>query len=177
LCQGSSEGRSPTQRGTGAPFLDVPGPVLQLPPNPRNQPRPKRGKMEEGENEAGLNRRPTPVRMAMEPDESAGEQRGGEVRAFQDPGTGEEWIARVSGRSMSGVVPLRVIPLMEVDFFRADEAATPSRRGLRQGESLDDLDEDGLLRFFHASGPYLPPSEERPAPEARGGRQRSRRKG
>lgn len=133
--------------------------------------------MEDGENEEGLNRRPTPVRMAMEPGESAGEERGGEVRAFRDPETGEEWIARISGRSMSGVVPLRVIPLMEVDFLRADEAATPSRRGLRQGESLDDLDEDGLLRFFHASGPFFSPSMERPAPEPRAGRQRSRRKG
>jgi len=115
------------------------------------------GNMEEGENEAGQNRRPTPVRMAMEGSEPEGGGRGIEVRGFQDPATGQEWIARISGRSMSGVVPLRIIPLIEVAFCKADQPAVPVRRGLRQGESLEDLDEGGLLELLRASGPYALP--------------------
>lgn len=133
--------------------------------------------MEESQNEAGQNRRPTPVRKAMEGSEPEGADEGGEVRGFQDPATGQEWVARVSGRSRSGVIPLRIIPLIEVDFFKADQPGQPVRRGLRQGESLDDLDENGLLRLLKESSPYTPPVSDSPAPDGRAGRNRPRRKG
>lgn len=132
--------------------------------------------MGENANEAGQNRRPTPVRKAMEGSESEGGGGGSEAREFRDSTTGQEWIARISGRSMSGVAPLRLIPLIEVEFSKADQPAQPVRRGLRQGDSLNDLDENGLLRLLRESSPYTPPLSNSRAPDARGGRHRTRRK-
>ena len=129
--------------------------------------------MEESEKGASQAQRPTPVRIVMESAEAELGEGGSPLRSFQDPVSGQEWIARISGRSISGVVPLRVIPLMEVGFARAEEPATVVLRAVRPGESLDDLDDEGLLRLFHSAGPFSRPAPEAPAPEARRGKNRS----
>lgn len=132
--------------------------------------------MDERENEGTEDRRPTPVRMAMEVDEPQGEGKGSESRNFLDPRNGTEWIARVSGRSTSGVLPLRIIPLMEVSFFQAPEPDVPLRRALSQGESLEELDEEGLLQLFRVSGPFSPPSSHPEPPDRRQRRDHKRRR-
>ena len=133
--------------------------------------------MEENGREDGQARRPTPVRMAMDTGEPQEREDGSDNRTFTHPSSGEEWIARVSGRSMSGVVPLRVIPLMEVGFSRAEDPGVAVRRAVWQGDSLDDLDDAGLLRLFDSSGPFSRPVQDSsvPAPEQRGGKNRPRR--
>jgi len=116
--------------------------------------------MEESEKGASQAQRPTPVRIVMESAEAELGEGGSPLRSFQDPVSGQEWIARISGRSISGVV-------------RAEEPATVVLRAVRPGESLDDLDDEGLLRLFHSAGPFSRPAPEAPAPEARRGKNRS----
>ncbi len=130
-----------------------------------------------GESEPGgtEDRRPTPVRQVMETGEPEEESVRAGIRELTDPGTGEQWVARVSGRSTSGVLPLRIIPLMEVGFARADRPDLPLRRALTQGDSLEELDDQELLELFSSAGPFNSPSTE-PSRQARGDRRDKKRR-
>ena len=99
-------------------------------------------------------RRPMPVRAAMEASQPEGEDQGSSLRQFHDPGTKQDWVAKVSGRSNSGVLPLRVIPLLELNFSKADAADVPLLRAICQGESMDELDDPGLLSLLRSSRPF-----------------------
>jgi hypothetical protein len=59
--------------------------------------------------------------------------------AFRDPANGQEWVLEVTGRSTSGVLPLRSIHLMDVSFALADNPELPLRRALCPEEDLSDL--------------------------------------
>ena len=89
--------------------------------------------------------------------------------------TGKEWIARITGRSTSGVVPVRTISLMEVSFYRADAPETPVRHTLCRSKTLEDIGDEGILQLFRASLPYPPPTPSPPSREKKGRRNRSRR--
>ena len=110
--------------------------------------------MDEMENGDVDDRRPMPVRAAMEASQPEGEDQGSLIRHFHDPGANQDWVAKVSGRSTSGVLPLRVIPLLELNFSKADAADLPLRRAICQGESMDELDDPGLLSLLRSSRPF-----------------------
>ena len=130
-----------------------------------------------GENESvgPEDRRPTPVRVVMEASEQEEDPKSAGVRELRDPRSGEDWVAKVSGRSTSGVLPLRIIPLMEVGFARAARPDVPLRRAVTQGESLEELDDEELLDLLRVSGPFNAPTPE-PSPQDRGNRRDKRRR-
>lgn len=131
--------------------------------------------MDVPENEGDQDRRPTPVRAVMEgtePEES--EEHNPDFRTVIEPETGKEWIARVSGQSGSGILPLRVISLLEIAFSRPDEPEKPLRRAICQGRSLGDLREEDLLKLLGESRPVESPHPKDEARAQKGSRGRSR---
>ncbi len=128
-------------------------------------------------NEENHNRRPTPVRMVMDGGEGPETEAKSDVKAFLDPLTGDSWVARVSGRSNGGVLPLRTIPLMEVEFFKETEPDSPLRHAVWQGASLEGLDEGALNLLFQASNPYSTPKPEEAPRDRKKRRGRPRRSG
>jgi len=122
--------------------------------------------MEDPENGGPEDRRPTPVRMAMEGSESE-EEKKPELRTFVEQDDGIEWVVQVSGRSSSGILPLRVIPLMELVFSRSEEPSSPLRKAICQGEELDLLQDEDLVKLLRESRPYQQPDLE---PRGRGRR-------
>lgn len=120
--------------------------------------------MGDTENGGPEDRRPTPVRMAMEGSEGE-EEKGPELRTFLEPDDGREWVVQVSGRSSSGILPLRVIPLMELAFSRPEEPGSPLRQAICQGEGLDDLQDEDLVKLLRESRPFRQPDLE---PRSRG---------
>ena len=104
-------------------------------------------------------RRPTPVRTVMEGGGGEGEEAELELRKFRDPASGEEWIVWISGRSISGILPLRTIPLMELAFAKAEDPRQPLRRATSQGSVLEPLLDDDLVELLHASISYRMPGE------------------
>ena len=102
-------------------------------------------------------RRPTPVRMAMEGVEGDASPPPEEDRAVVEPTSGTEWVVTLSGRSGSGILPLRSIPLMELTFSKGQEPERPLRRVLTRGEDLVGLTDEDLLDLLAVSEPYRPP--------------------
>jgi hypothetical protein len=132
--------------------------------------------MTDAEDQGTSDRRPTPVRAAMDSAESVGQTSGAPDRTFLDPGDGQEWVARVVGRSRSGVIPLRIISLMEVGFSRVEEPNLQVRRNLCQGDSLDAMSEEELIGLLRDADPVSESDAQAPARESRGRRRRSRRR-
>lgn len=105
-------------------------------------------------------RRPTPVRTVMETDEEpeAQPQAPELFRTFSDPRTGTEWTAEVTGWSMSGVLPLRTVPILEVVFRNNEPGAPPQKRIVHQGENLSGFTEAELVELFSRAEAYREPS-------------------
>jgi len=131
--------------------------------------------MTEDEDQRTQDRRPTPVRMAMDAGEARAEETGAPDRSVLDPETGQEWVARISGRSRSGVVPLRIISLMEITFSSVEDPDRPPRRGVCQGEALEELGDAELVRLFRESRPVGDLNRDPPNQERKGRRGRHRR--
>lgn len=120
-------------------------------------------------------RRPTPVRMAMEGVENEAAAPTEERRTVVDPSSEAEWVVAVSGRSGSGILPLRTIPLLELTFAKGEEPDRPVLRALTRGEELHPFTDEDLLRLLASAEPYRPPqappsTEETPARKERGRR-------
>lgn len=122
-------------------------------PRPRSPSKGKRERRPEGALDGGT-RQPTPVREAMDAvPREIGPASPTELpsRRFE-AGEGEEWIARLSGTTVTGLPADAGVPLMQLTFFRAQEPETPVREALGVGETLDDLGEEELrdrLRRAH----------------------------
>jgi hypothetical protein len=121
-------------------------------------------------------RRPTPVRTVME---GLGEEEEPQDRrrTVHDRESGSDWIVTVSGRSASGILPLRTVPLLELSFALAAEPGRPLRRALCCGRDLLDLPDDELLSSFRNSESlpdHLPESggKGRPGRKSKGRRGR-----
>jgi hypothetical protein len=99
--------------------------------------------------------------MAMEGVEAEGGDGSESRRVFPDPHGGEDWVVTVGGRSASGVLPLRTVALLELNFARVGEPQTLVRRALCPGEDLESLPEERLLDAFQASQPYRPSLREK----------------
>ncbi len=75
-------------------------------------------------------------------------------RVFRDPANDRDWVLTVTGRSTSGVLPLRSIRLMDVTFALAESPAVPLRRALCREALLEGLTEDEVLKLFRRSRPH-----------------------
>ena len=139
-------------------------------PRPVTTPRPVAEEPAESP-EAEEGRRPTPVRAVMEGGEDEEKERKDETRMVHDDEEGLDWIVTVSGRSASGILPLRTVPVMELSFAKAEEPERPLRRALFSAGDLADLSDPQLFSCFKNSTPYQEPSQ---APSGKG---RQARKG
>jgi hypothetical protein len=111
-------------------------------------------------------RRPTPVRVAMEGSEAEEDQVGIHRRVFEDPETGQEWVVSVGGRSASGILPRRTVPILEIHFAPSEDPDSPSRRALCHGTTLEALQSWEVVGAFGVSEPIPPPSDD-PAPRGK----------
>jgi hypothetical protein len=105
-------------------------------------------------------RRPTPVRATMEGGDEEEQNGLNDTRLVHDEESGLDWIVTVSGRSASGVLPLRTVPLMELSFAKADDPECPLRRVLSCGGDLVDISSHELLSCFRDSEPIREPLQE-----------------
>ncbi len=130
------------------------------PPGLRGQkPRPTRVRTGGGRESGGPADRPTPVREAMEApaledvlaDPSELPSRSLEV-------DGEVWIARETGATRAGHPDDRGAPLLQVVFYREEDAAVPVSEALVVGSSLEAIEEDRLRESLDRA---------RPVPEGR----------
>ena len=133
--------------------------------------------MDEREEKGLEDRRPVPVRAAMESSEPEAQDEAPQLRRFLDSDSHQEWVARVSGRSNSGVLPLRVIPLMEVTFSKAEAPDVPLSRAISQGETLEELDDNSLVALLRSSGPIESKTPSKDRPRGNDGRGRSQKRG
>jgi len=124
--------------------------------------------------EDGEDRRPTPVRMVMEGSEEEGDVAEERIRTVRDGVDGLEWVVNVAGRSASGILPLRTVPVMELVFAHADEPGRPLKRALQFGEKLADMTDQEILSALHGSEPFSEPLEEPEPPTRKGRRERGR---
>ena len=114
---------------------------------------PKSSEVEEG-------RRPTPVRAAMEGGDADEVDHRGDTRLVHDEEGGGKWAVTVIGRTASGILPLRTVPLLELSFSSVEEPERPRRGALTCGGDLADLSEQELLSSFKRSEPFRDPSPE-----------------
>jgi len=113
-------------------------------------------------------RRPTPVRMAMEGGDDEDDGRSDASRTVRDDESGADWVVTVSGRSASGILPLRTIPLMELTFAEAEDPGQPIRQVLHSANELAALSDDELLSLLKRSDPYRTPMKARGEKDGRG---------
>lgn len=119
-------------------------------------------------------RRPTPVRMAMEggeDTEALEDEDQDRPRTIEDPETSTRWIVTVDGRSAGGVLPLRTIPIMELSFAKEEAPDEALNTVLCYGKSLSDISDGDLLACLGKSGPFrepMRPQEDRNRKRRRG---------
>lgn len=131
--------------------------------------------MDENRSNGNEDRTPMPVRAAMESADAASDEQTPLLRQFLDGTSGQQWVAKISGRSTSGVLPLRVIPLMELAFSKAEAPEVPLLKAICQGDTLDDLDDAALLDFLRSAEPVGPRKTESSGPQKNGRRGQTRR--
>jgi hypothetical protein len=96
-------------------------------------------------------------------------------RTIRDPETGKEWVVSVTGRSGSGILPLRSVPIMEVTFSKVEDPGRPLRRAMVVEEDLEAVPDPMLLDSFRCSRPYTEPLQEKGDVDRRGRRGKGRR--
>lgn len=98
-------------------------------------------------------KRPTPVRVAMDAP-PPGDSRPTEALPARTFLFGEEaWIARITGRTVSGTRPDAGAPLMELSFYRAEEPDDPRRRVLTVEKDLDRFYDEDLGELLARARP------------------------
>lgn len=103
--------------------------------------------------------RPTPVRIAMDRP-PPGDSRPAEAlpsRRFEVEG--QEWIVRITGRTITGSRPDPGALLMQLVFCHADDPDTPLRELLTVDRPLDALYQEDLEAFLERSREAQPPAE------------------
>ena len=102
-------------------------------------------------------RRPTPVRLAMEGNEDEDGEDIGRPRLIEDPDSGVKWIVTVVGRLASGILPLRTVHIMELNFDREDLPKEDRQSVLCFGRDLSEIPDQDLLACLRRSGPFREP--------------------
>lgn len=104
------------------------------------------------EEESGESR-PTPVRIAMDRPPPGDSRPAEELPSRRFDAEGEEWIVRITGRTITGSRPDPGALLMQLVFCRAEEPETPRRELLTVDRPLDALYEEDLQEFLGRSRP------------------------
>lgn len=108
---------------------------------------------EAAEEEEDRPARPTPVRVAMDAP-PPGDSRPADVlpsRSFE--ARGEEWIVRITGRTVTGTRPDPGALLMQLTFYRSEDPEAPVRELLTVDRPLDALYQEDLEEFLDRSRP------------------------
>lgn len=102
---------------------------------------------------------PTPVRVAMDapPPGDSRPPQALPTRSFQ--ARGEEWIVRITGRTVTGTHPDAGALLMHLTFFRSSDPEKPARELLTVDRPLEALYEEDLEEFLDRSRPAREPFE------------------
>lgn len=111
---------------------------------------------EGGEEEGEGARRPTPVRVAMDappPGDSRPTESLPARRFLAGEEEEEEWIVRITGRTVSGTPPDTGAPLMELSFYRADEPDVPRRQLLTVERDLELYYDEDLGELLERARP------------------------
>ncbi len=115
---------------------------------------------------------PTPVRVAMEGAADGDAVDETPSRSFQ--AMGQKWVVRVTGSASSGAPPSMTVPLMQMEFLRADDSSGPPLLAVDFQKPLEELAESELQFLLEKANPM---SEKKPEPESQGeGNQSSRRR-
>lgn len=143
--------------------------VRDLMPSPSTRPRrrsterPSRPQPAEADEEATEDdappARPTPVRVAMDAP-PPGDSRPAETLPSRRFEVGEEeWVVRVSGRTITGTRPDAGALLMQLTFYRSEAPETPVRELLTVERPLEALYEEDLEEFLERSRAAKQPEE------------------
>ncbi|MFG1690939.1 hypothetical protein ACGF5M_02085, partial [Gemmatimonadota bacterium] len=115
--------------------------------------------------------RPTPVRVAMEGAADGETVDETPSRSFQS--MGHEWVVRVTGSGSSGSPPSMTIPLMQMEFLRADDSSGPPLLAVELQRPLEELAESELQLLLEKARPM---SEKKVKPESQEEGKRSPRR-
>ncbi|MFP3949020.1 MAG: hypothetical protein ACLFWG_09845 [Longimicrobiales bacterium] len=96
---------------------------------------------------------PTPVRVAMEAPPPGDSRPPEELPSRRFEVEGEEWIVRISGRTITGSRPDPGALLMHLSFFRSEDPEDPRRRLITVDRPLDALYEEDLRELYERSRP------------------------
>lgn len=94
---------------------------------------------------------PTPVRVAMDAAPPGDSRPVEELPSRRFEVRGEEWIARITGRTVTGTRPDAGALLMELTFSRPDDPQNPFRKLLTVDRPLDALYDEDLIEMFERS--------------------------
>lgn len=110
---------------------------------------------EEGgvEEPAGAASVPTPVRVAMDAPPPGDSRPPEELPSRRFEVEGEEWIVRISGRTITGTRPDAGALLMHLSFFRGDDPEDLRRRLVTVDRPLDALYDEDLRELYARSRP------------------------
>lgn len=111
--------------------------------------------------------RPTPVRVAMDAPPPGDSRPARELPSRRFEVEGEEWVVRITGRTVTGTRPDPGAPLMHLTFYRAARPDEPERELLTVERPLDALYVEDLAEFLERSRSAHEPFAE----ESRGGQE------
>lgn len=103
--------------------------------------------------------RPTPVRVAMDAP-PPGDSRPMESLPTRPFEVGDqEWIVRITGRTVTGTRPDAGAHLMQLEFYRAEEPETPARKLLTVERPLEALYPEDLAEYLERARTAEPAEE------------------
>ena len=80
----------------------------------------------------------------------------GVPRVIDDLEDGTRWIVTVVGRSASGILPLRTVPVMELSFAKEEVPNQALKTVLCYGKDLAEIPDHDLLTCLGRSGLTVP---------------------
>ena len=87
---------------------------------------------------------------------------------------GHEWVVRVTGSSSSGSPPSMTVPLMQMEFLRADDSSGSPLLAVELLRPLEELAESELQLLLEKARP-IPEKKAKPESEEEGRRSSRRR--
>lgn len=147
--RGAQEGEEPATQPGKAEKEAASGEVEAAEPDAAEDPSVEPGTAEPG----GAASVPTPVRVAMDAPPPGDSRPPDELPSRRFEVDGEDWIVRLSGRTITGTRPDAGALLMHLSFHRPDEPESASRKLITVDRPLDALYEEDLLEFFQRSLP------------------------
>jgi len=100
---------------------------------------------------AGAASVPTPVRVAMDAPPPGDSRPAEELPSRRFEVEGQEWIVRISGRTITGTRPDAGALLMHLSFFRFEEPEMAARRLVTVNRPLDAFYDEDLRELFERS--------------------------